>query len=314
MKKIQVLVAALGLGLGGAVWADSANVVIDGNIATGVTVGRDTSGNSFTNMRSDSNLGFSGSEDLGNGSVAYWRVGTIVDSDGDGAVDFANDDTFIGIKGGWGNLTLGRAGAPWLSDPARAFTFVDVGTADMVDGFRDYTLIGSNEIVYTSPKMSGVNFILGTGSIDHASSDGNKASWIAGVRYDGDAGQYAGITFLEGKTSKNYRGANAFGGFKWGAATIDLALTHLSVSSSDDKFTSFGASIAYPISDKMSVLGRVLHQREYNSSSSVKVNQLALGLNYALGKRTTLSMEFATQKQTALKSATVFAVGLNQDF
>lgn len=101
--------------------ADSDNVTIYGKInlalesvkASGATSGSDIP----RMMRVTSNLsylGFRGEEDLGDGLAAIWQVEQDINPDA-GAAGFANRNTFVGLKGGWGRVLGGRYDMYWTS-------------------------------------------------------------------------------------------------------------------------------------------------------------------------------------------------------
>lgn len=324
MKKLIALAVASAF-IAPAAFADSSNVTIGGNINTAVVFGQHDDGKSFIEMKqnNDSELNFSGSEDLGNGSTAYWRVGNAVNVDGEGPTGFANRDTYIGVKGSWGDLRLGRGGNDaWPIVWGHPFRYVDGSnphyTALAWNLFGpEYNFAssdGSNQITYLSPDMNGFSFALSTGSIDHVKADGKKTTVVASVKYNAGSWNISAAYQDHGNASW-VAPARVFmlgGGFNVGSVSVGIQAASAKKKGDAKGYTNFGVVLSGSLSDKMSWMAKASH--ESNKQTAIKGNVLSLGLAYALGKRTEVGLEFSSRKDTGKKSATQFAIGLNQNF
>ena len=77
-----------------------------------------------------SRIGFKGSEDLGGGLSAIWQIeqaisNTPASSDGVGGNTFANRNTFVGLKGAFGTVLMGRHDTPYKLSTAPLDLFSD---------------------------------------------------------------------------------------------------------------------------------------------------------------------------------------------
>lgn len=96
------------------------SLAVNGMLDVGVFRGFDGIAHVGTIQRS--NLALSGSEDLGGGLRAVFRLSTRFDldtgaSEGAGAKPFWHDEATVGLQGAWGTLRVGRAMTPmWTHD------------------------------------------------------------------------------------------------------------------------------------------------------------------------------------------------------
>lgn len=126
-----------------------------------------------------SKIGFKGQEDLGNGLKAIWQVeqkASIAGTDS----GWGNRQSFIGLKGGFGKLRVGRLNS----------VLKDTGDINPWDSKSDY--LGVNKIAepearlisvrYDSPEFAGLS-----GSVQYALNDNagrhNSESYHAGFNY-----------------------------------------------------------------------------------------------------------------------------------
>jgi predicted porin len=145
-----------------------------------------------------SRLGFKGSEDLGNGLKAIWKIETQVYladvntriADGDpGTFKFRN--TYLGLAGGWGTLLAGRHDTPLKMSTAKQDIFSDT--------MADYNLAGNlqdiradNAVAYVSPNWAGFTLagaIVPTGGSTvsgayNPDADGLAEGWSVAAQYD----------------------------------------------------------------------------------------------------------------------------------
>ena len=119
------LLAAVGIMQIGVPAAAQSNVTISGSLDIGVF--RDTAGVKNVGTIQRSHLQFAGSEDLGDGLAATFRLRHRLDLDtgtpeGNGSKPFWHGESTVGLRGGFGALRLGRAldaiqSQDWAFDP-----------------------------------------------------------------------------------------------------------------------------------------------------------------------------------------------------
>lgn len=152
--------------------AAMADVTLYGTIKAGVETGTGI-------VDLGSKIGFKGQEDLGNGLKAIWQVeqkASIAGTDS----GWGNRQSFIGLKGGFGKLRVGRLNS----------VLKDTGDINPWDSKSDY--LGVNKIAepearlisvrYDSPEFAGLS-----GSVQYALNDNagrhNSESYHAGFNY-----------------------------------------------------------------------------------------------------------------------------------
>lgn len=169
------------LSLSGAAFAQS-NVTIYGVIdaAYVYTSGHDAAGKAshfggvVAGGLAGSRLGFKGEESLGNGLSAIYTLEYAINNDdnsGVGTGATANPGTlarqqFVGLKGGWGALTLGRQYAPGFIATVRndASGGALWSPQAMLAAFSGSTFVPgnpariNNSVAYKSPNLSGMVF------------------------------------------------------------------------------------------------------------------------------------------------------------
>jgi predicted porin len=160
------------------------SVQISGFLDLGVS--KKTDGSVKMGTLGHSNLAFSGKEDLGGGLAAIFRLSTRFEIDSGafetapaGTRQFWQDESTVGLTGGFGTIRFGRAlmplnGHDWQFDPWYAFDRIaspmylfaapdflpdpgNVGAASGTD--LDYTRM-SNAVFYDSPRINGVQLHL----------------------------------------------------------------------------------------------------------------------------------------------------------
>jgi len=133
-----------------------------------------------------SRLGFKGTEDLGNGLSAVYRYEFKVEAADGGLLNAggANRLAYVGLKGGWGELTIGTQWNPYYFAVAGE---VDIYAwlAGSAGGYYNNGGVtrSTNMLVYSSPSFSGFNFY-GAVKNDGATGDNNIDQWQAAGIYD----------------------------------------------------------------------------------------------------------------------------------
>lgn len=163
-KQIAKLLAATMLALATTVvWAQS-SVTIYGIVDAAVERADSGSGSSVTRLVSGqgsaSRLGFRGTEDLGGGLRAIFSLEAALNADNGtggatgGGLAF-NRQSWVGLAGKWGQVTLGRQFRP----EARAVFGMDPFDAGSVasppNTYADTIFRADNAIVYETPQLAG---------------------------------------------------------------------------------------------------------------------------------------------------------------
>jgi len=186
MKKTAIAVALAGVVAAPAAFADT---TVYGSLRLATTWTDPTSGNQSRNnwdiTDHSSRLGFKGTEDLGNGLSAVYRYEFGVNAaDGPTIGGARNRLAYVGLKGGWGSLTMGTQWNPYY--------FAVAGEVDLFAALRmsaggyynnDGFTRSNDMLVYTSPAFGGFTFY-GAMEMDGAQGSQGVDRWqLAGI-YD----------------------------------------------------------------------------------------------------------------------------------
>ncbi|WP_159911425.1 porin [Pantoea sp. 18069] len=147
-------------------------------------------GASLTALTSDtSRLGFRGTEDLGGGMKAYFKLETGFQADTGmqtSATAFFNRETYVGLAGaGLGSVQLGSQWAPGLLMALKVDPFMRFGVGGqytLLQGSRGYQNRYDNAVQYISPTFGGVTARL-LGAVGEGAATGS--SYSGSVEYAG---------------------------------------------------------------------------------------------------------------------------------
>ncbi|WP_338763010.1 porin [Massilia sp. METH4] len=140
---------------------------------------------------SASRIGFRGTEDLGNGLSAFFTLetGSKIDTgDIDSAGTIFNRQAFVGLKGMFGSVALGRQYTPWHNTLARIGDPFGTGYAGTAKNlFPDFgaNIRTSNTLTYAAPASRGFDFEL-------AYSAGEQSDSSTGRQFGGAVGYARG--------------------------------------------------------------------------------------------------------------------------
>lgn len=157
-KKILAIAVA---GIVAAPMAAQAAVEVYGkaHLSVGLTDTGAEAGDGFEMNANNSNVGFRGEEDLGNGFGAIFQAETGFAQD-TGVWSDSGRNSFVGLKGDWGKLVLGRHDSPYKLSTGRMDPFSDTqGDYNALMGVSptgvSHDTRFNNSILYTSPNMAG---------------------------------------------------------------------------------------------------------------------------------------------------------------
>lgn len=317
----RTAVAVAALAAAGA--AQAANFSLSGAFDIGVYRGFDKQKVVGTVQRS--NITLSGSEELGSGLSATFRLQHRFEAD-TGSSELAgkpfwHGESSVGLKGGFGHLRLGRAldvvsNNDWAFDPFYNYDRIAspawnnwhwnyATDRSSNSGSAEYGRL-NNGVFYDSPKVAGWSLHY-SGAFENAPGD-------TGGNNNGLAVQYgAGGVAAMAATSKNRSGDTVrFFGLAWstGAWTLMGALdrsVYNDVVDSTAKVTSLGLRYAMGAAN----LKAGWAKRDVDGAKS---NFIGLGADYALSKRTAVYASFGRQDPDAGDTRNAYGVGITHTF
>lgn len=302
------------------------SVTISGLIDLGVFRNFDKAKNVGTIQRS--NLAFSGTEDLGDGLAATFRLSHRFEADtgrseGEGFKPFWQGESTVGLKGGWGSVKLGRtldvvwandwAYDPWynfdrIASPAWQywhFNYSSDRTSN--NGTPEYGRL-ANGIFYDSPSFSGFAFHF-SGAFENSAVPGSGSGNNAGASLNYDQGP---ISLMLARSKNSSDDTVTFLGAKYTIGSLSLMGAY-----DRSKFEAAVDSIA-----KVYTLGATykLGAAELKAGyghldlDGAKSQFLGLGGDYFLSKRTSLYVSAGRNKPNAGESKTAYGVGMAHSF
>lgn len=325
-KNIIATLPLLALAATGTAFAQS-SVTLFGNVDEAVTVidGKNTWSGLNSGGSKDSYLGLRGVEDLGNGLKAQFWLESGINADtgtGDSSsgLDFKRRAT-VGVMGSFGELHLGRD----ETAAYKAMQGYDVFNHAGIGGSQSWGM-GNNDdkrkdnlVAYVSPNFGGLTF-----SANYAFGETNQSTWKTKAYYDAAVSYAQGpwsATFaaeqqnnsLVGIQDTRQRAYSLGGGYDFGVVKLVGAYRQINnqpdgLSSYKDKTYTLGASA--PVGAAGLVKASYNHY-EYHApgvADKYKADQIALGYEHNLSKRTALYGTYAFLKnkndgQMALESA-----------
>jgi predicted porin len=296
------------------------NVNVSGHIDVGVY--RDTSSNWRVGSIQRSNIAFSGSEDLGGGMSATFKLSHRFAPDtgaaeGTPGKPFWHGESTLGLKGNFGQLRVGRAldamySNDWAFDPWYYFDSVASPAWDLWHynfpsdpvangGSADYGRM-NNGVYYDSPTFNGISVHIST-SPQKREGDANRPF---GVSLNYSKGSVAAMLAHEKNSAGN---TDTFLGLKGSVAGVTLmgAYDVSKAGASTAKATTLGAQYGLGAFTLNAGWGKVV-------VDGVKAQQtIGLGALYPLSKRTTVYVDLA-EKRFPARSAVVYGAGMSHSF
>ncbi|MBS0474973.1 MAG: porin [Proteobacteria bacterium] len=328
MKKSLIALAVLAAS--GAAMAQS-SVTLYGVVDEGVTYvnGKQnwtglTSGNQLT-----SRLGVRGSEDLGGGLKANFRLEGGINADtGNGKVSGASGNGFefkrqstVGLEGGFGEVRLGRELTAAYNAVARYDPFGSVGLANSrlwadgglpadntnvpVNGAKTTNQRVSNAVTYVTPNFSGFKAGLnyGFGEVPGHQSDSRYIG--GGLMYDNGpiSVGLSGETLKSGANTRATGNINAWslgGSYDFGVAKVlagyrQSKAKNFYANGNDNKREGYMLAVTAPVGPGL-VKVAYNHYEDKGGATTAKADQLGLGYVYSLSKRTSLYGTYAYLK------------------
>lgn len=310
MKRALALAVASAFAVHTA-YADSGNVNISGWIESDVYVDHNGDYNEGLKIDIDGRLNFTGTEDLGNGLSTIWQIGSKVSEDGK---QIGTNDTFIGLKGSFGQVRLGKMLTPyyeivdWPLSAGGMGKIMDNGDPLKTSGGYETWKNGDrvdNSIRYDSPDFGGFSASAMYYTAENKNSTGRNSQSFSsrlayangsfntslGYQYQGDnagtdGNKLRSIVWQMGYSFGNF---GIYGGVKQ---------TKLSGNGLGEKRNYWEIGATYSASDKLSfraAYGQAGDQKgKYGSDDGAK--EFAFQANYSLSKRTSVHLRFNNVK------------------
>jgi len=335
MKKSLIALAALA-----AVSAASAQstVAISGALVLGVgTTELGTATSDLQIIRQTGNISFDGSEDLGGGLKAGFRLQTSI-----GAVASTNQTTsgiinqrnilgdrgaYITLNGGFGGVLVGRANSAIRSQMGIADVSglpVGTGLSDGDSGAlsttagRTATAAGdasariiygdaySNQVGYSSPSISGFTVTVGIAPVQTVSTgvgddSVGKDTLSYTVNYsNGPLNASVNLTDAQGGTAP-YQVTTLVANYDLGVAKIGLAQQSIRLDSGTNPGNATMITANIPMGSGAFGLGygRRVASESTNTSFGDDVKQTFIGYKYNLSKRTSISATYNSIDRSA---------------
>lgn len=325
MKKSLIAMAALAAaGVASAQSTSTLSGTLDFGLqktASGSPLGASNSRNGTTQIT------WSGSEDLGGGLKANFKVSTAFDatfSDAAGGVNaptnqiLGNNDMYVGLAGGFGEVRLGRTFNPGFALALTANGTKGVsGYASRAATIDNIGVYVSNQVLYLSPSMSGLQLQMSYAPAEVAGSKNHSG---------------IGLSYTAGPLVANLAVANATNGSGGGvtaknftllAAAYDFKVARVFFTYQDDGNAASSASdSAYVVSVSAPVGAHTAYAQygiaEAATGSDARI--LTAGFKYNMSKRTLAYVNIGNRNSAAAgfnaaqTKGTGYNVGLQHNF
>ena len=254
-----------------------------------------------------SRLGFKAEQELENGMTVFGQIEQEINFASGSAndeVEFATRDTFVGLKGNFGQARVGRFDSPFKAARGPVNFF-----GDMVGDVRNLTRAGNlrfdernaNTIEYKSPKFGGGFNVIGALSLHEANTVDNeeskdKAYDLALTYKEGPMDFAAAYEHYEEDASRGERdGFRIAGAYKitpdFNLGGLYQFLQHDNSDANPDAQV-FGVAGEYKFAPKTLVRGEVFY-RDVDADDA-NATLLAIGLEHRLDKAVRLYGNLAT--------------------
>lgn len=260
------------------------------------------------NQRSTSRLGLRGSEDLGSGLLAIFQLESAIDADvgGASASRFWGRESWVGLRGRWGTLRLGRSQTPSQRlaanhDPHSTDGIGSFGSTGLLIGLAALPRF-QDGVYYESPAWSGFT-AYGSAQLDEAANSVNNRHYSARVRYVGGPVDASLAIAKMGNRDK----LNSIGlAYKLDAVTPMMQL-HTGRRAGVRRSTVLvGAVAALGAGSLRTAWSRSDDKREFGASVTDRT-LTAIGYDHPLSKRTLLYGTAAAEKTDVRPTSTVSA-------
>lgn len=342
MKKSLIAIAVLAA-TSSAAFAQS-NVVLYGIVDAGIVADRGGKDGNNTQLNSGassaSRIGFKGTEDLGGGLSAIFKLETGAKID-KGTLDNDNNrlfnrEAYVGLSSKTaGTLTLGRQYTPYyetLRDVGDPFAMGTAGTAKNLFPVASFMTRNDNAVVYKSPDLAGftaaVSYSLGEvagdssatrqvgGSLGYKNGPLNVAVAYNMKNNDTSTIKTAGVGH-NSLIAANYdfKVVKLFGAYSKDSGLNSAPLNGPATAFSNTAFIASQDStdaligVTAPVGAAGTLVASYIDKNDKEVANR-DASQWAIGYNYALSKRTSTYVAYAKIKN---KNGAGYTVGNNTD-
>jgi predicted porin len=327
MKKSLIALAVLAAS--GAAMAQS-SVTVYGRVDLSVGSLKELDKGSMTKLfnggdggLTTSRLGFRGSEDLGGGLKANFKLEHRLNADDGTSQDpFWKGESTVSLAGGFGEIKLGRSATVYdevrgVAYSSNVFDSAFTPAANGVWGSGgDYSSRFNNKITYALPNLGGVYGAIEYALDEDAAADAN----MIGAKVGYKAGPLDVVLGLQKEKGKE-------NDYMLIAAAYDLGVLSLSggyntrsgnAKNGDDKELTLGVNVPLGSAVNLSV-GYANSKTDAAGKTTAKSSGFGVGATYAMSKRTKLygglrSHNIKNGVGTKTADTRLFAIGLRHDF
>lgn len=301
----KTIIAMAVAGVMAAPMAAQADATVYGKVHVSVDMmdyDNDTLENNNVLASNSSRIGFKGSEDLGGGLKAIWKLESGIAVDGEsGSLSARN--RYVGLSGGWGTVLGGKHDTP-VKGLSRKVELFPEYLGDIRNTTMGWDQRTDNTIAYISPKFGGGMQVIAAYVLDYATksatTDDNdntaisaSFTWTSGDWFLGAGYETWDQTTTPGESDST--SVTRLSGY-WAPGAWKI--TAMWQASSDQGFASDvdGSSMGMGVAYKMgkNVLKAQYYMGEIeDGSGSNDATVMALGWDYKMSKRTTAYLAYA---------------------
>ncbi|MEX8192788.1 porin [Comamonas guangdongensis] len=308
----------------GPAWAQPSQVQISGFLDLGIY--RDFQGTAQLGTIQRSSISFSGAEDLGGGLQATFRLSHRLELDtglgeGYGQKPFWHGESTVGLKGGWGQVRLGRAlsalwAHDWKFDPwghmnrvsssawYQWFYYVPTDRASN-NGAPEFGRT-PNGIFYDAPNLAGFTLHL-SGSPERTQGPGGGKPYAASLEYAQGA---AAAMLAFDRNGSGDRASFAAVKYRFGATTLMSSYDDSRRAQDQGRSRVLALGATHKLDGSVTLKAGLGHQR-LNSNTHMFYS---LGADYAVSRRTTLYAGLGQQRPENKSPSSSFGVGMSHAF
>jgi len=297
------------------------NMSVDSVTDQGTTVGSNAS-----------RIGVKGSEDLGNGLKAIYKIEWQVDVSGGSGPTTGNTvlkdrNAYVGLASGFGTVLLGRHDTPTkMAQPTDTFNDGFGDNKPMAGGLgilgAGAEIRAANVLAYVSPSFNGVKLVAAGVSPDVAGKNTSLTNAYSVAVMYGSKKEGLYLSAAYDSFDKHIAGAKTYTQYRLAAQyTMGNLMGNIMFAEYDDgrsadaatEGTNIQVNLAYTIG--AATLKGKYSNVDYKSSGAKDGTVYGLGVDYSLGKKTTAYVEFVNKdKNVAGKSKDYISVGLLHKF
>jgi predicted porin len=275
-----------------------------------------TPGGGFNVCDRTSRIGFKGSEDLGNGLKAIWKMESavnIADGENKGGSWGGARNAYIGLAGDWGTFLYGRHDTPYK------MAFYASGIDKLGDSFMDvndmYGIVEwrrDNAIAYVSPNWNGLTIagaVIPAEGSPNPDDDGLADSYSIGVMYSNNGMKLsAGYEDTEGETGLDSSEWMIGAGYTMNAFDISAVYVSQDYSLSNVESNDIWAvSMAYTMGNNKLIA--TVGQNDWTLTDGSSDDGLGYGLavQHMFSKRTSAYLGYSSTDAYRLQKTTKYA-------